>query len=563
MEMKAKRQVIYAVLARVSTRDQQTGHSLDIQIDSGREYAQRSGATKVLVYREVESATGEERSKLESVLLDAENGKFEALIVQELTRLSRNPAVMLTAISRLQKAHVTLHDFQGPISLDTPEGEFKVFIESAVGRFTARQGVQKSINARTRILKSGGIAAGRPPWGRRWNKAKQSFELIPEKVELIKEVYKLIIHHGKSLNHAASALELPLSSLHKAISKASCVEVVQHLNGGEYKIRCPAILSPDDQRRLKARLTANRIVRRHTKGKYLLQSIVRCDACGATMTGQTFTRDGKSYSVYRHPPKSYKKETCVWHVPALKLEEDILEVCAEVISNAPLLRQAIEAALMDNNIGITELRDRLRQTELEMQRTNSRLDKTLDRLIAFDEGSESRKRLEVRAKNEELKLLQLRSEKDALSEQEILITLPNDTAEAIAAKLRSLYWRHGAGHVVMNFEQRREFVRTIVGRSARIASQGIYVRMLRPIKGSKKNISWAYKLIGDLAVAENRLRHYREINPEIIEIRTHGRDHVKTLAALANATVGVKLSSRRYVQSFKKYSSKEYTEHIR
>ena len=99
---------------------------------------------------------------------------------------------------------------------------------------------------------------------------------------------------------------------------------------------------------------------------------------------------------------------------------------------------------------------------------------------------------------------------------------------------------------------------------------------LRPCWGrrrkgaSKKDVSWPYKLVGSLALAENYLRRDGEDAPEIIEIHAHSSEQVKTLAEIAKTTVGIKPRDNYkkafqgivairpqplYVQLSKKYSS--------
>ena len=553
MKNSNKRPLVFAVLARVSTRDQKDGHSLDMQVEFGRAYAIKQGATDVLEYTGVESATGDQRDILDAALADAEAGKYVVLVVQDLTRLSRNPAVMFAAMSRLRKAGIVLHDLNGPIPLETPEGEFRVMIESVVGRFTARQSVQKSLSARVRILKSGGIAAGRPPAGRKWNKSKQKLEIDPDGKQLMKDAYRLIVRNKISLNQAARDLKIAPSSLRKAIAQSALTEISQRLAGHTANIPCPPLLTPEQQREIEQRLDENKIIRPKTKGQYLLQGLVRCAHCGATMTGQTSTKDGKTYPVYRHPPKSYKSG-CVWQVPVKLLDEDILTVCADTIADSDSLRRAIEAAVANKNSENVDIHERLNQINQEVKLSSSRLDKLIDRIALFDEGTETLKRLKARATREDLNLAQLKLDRDELVRQVTLIGISGTAIEDILAKVRTLYWRRGAAHEkLMTFEKRKDFVQAIVGKpTSRDKSNGIFVRMIRAKGASKKDVKWAYNLIGDLAIASNKLNRDGNILPELIEIRAHSDKQVNALATIAKGSLGVK---PRHMQSGKKCSS--------
>src|SRR6185503_1489648 len=99
--------------------------------------------------------------------------------------------------------------------------------------------------------------------------------------------------------------------------------------------------------RIEARLAANKVTRPQTKGQYLLQGLVRCAACAATMTGQTSTKDGKRHVVYRHPVKTYDASRgCVWQVPVEMLDGDVVTAAAHIVADGKSLRQALESALV-------------------------------------------------------------------------------------------------------------------------------------------------------------------------------------------------------------------------
>jgi DNA invertase Pin-like site-specific DNA recombinase len=538
-----KQQVVFAVLARVSARSQEDGQSLPMQVEDGRAYALRAGASNVLVYDGVESATSAERDILDRVLADAEAGKFGALVVQELTRLSRHPGVMFAAIDRLRRAGVVLHDLKGPIPFDTPEGEFRVMIESVVGRFTARQSVQKSISARARLLASGKPSAGRPPWGRVWDDDANRYEVIADKRAQLERAYNLIARQGISLNKVAVTLRMQASSLRKATRQSSLTEVTQHLGGREYKFRCPPILTEKQHRELHLAISANAITRPRTKGKYLLQGLARCASCNAIMTGQTSTKSGKRYSVYRHPPGDRYKPGCTWQVPVLRLDECVLGDCASLVCDGKQLISAVEEALTQTEAGNRDLKVRLEFVEQEFKRVDTHLERTLDRLLAFDEGTESRRRLEARAKADEARLVELRQERDELSRQAAFLNLSRAAVDMAAMKARSLYWGHGAGTKVLSFEQKRDFVRTIIGRMDRAGAEGVYVTMVR--NGSRKNVSWKYRVQGVLMVSNSDLSAREDEAPPRF-IGEASADQIKRLARIAAASPGVKLPERSF-----------------
>ena len=275
LQLKAAKR--FAILCRVSTRDQLRGLSLEVQEKLGREYVKMRGGTVAKVWSAQESGTSENRAVLDEVLSKA-GVLYDHLVIQDTTRLSRNLRVLLAAMDTLAKANVALHDFNGVLPFDSPEGEFNLTLGAVIGKFTARQSAQKSLLSRERTLQGGGIAAGRPPWGRRWIKAAKRFEIIPEKRQLLLDAYKLIMLRRFSLNRAAAELGLAKTSLRKAITSSALTQIVQRLNGKTYKFACPALLGRFQHLSLERRLSQNFIVRPETKQEYLLQGLVRCSS---------------------------------------------------------------------------------------------------------------------------------------------------------------------------------------------------------------------------------------------------------------------------------------------
>lgn len=540
----------FAILARVSTRDQLSGHSIKLQKDEGQRYVSKCGGVVAKIYEAQESATTENREVLAEVLRDA--GKvFSDLVVQDPSRLSRNPAVMFSAMTRLAEADVRLHDFSGPLPFKTPEGEFRLMLDSVVGRYTARQSVKKSIDARTHILEQGGIAAGRPPWGRTWAKAKKQFVIIPARRKQLQRAYEFIVNRRYSLNQAAKKLGLAASSLRKAIAQAALTKVTQRLQGKEYTFACPRLLDGIQHRRLLQRLSANVVVRPTAKAEYLLQGLVRCKECGAAMTGQTSLKSGSRYSVYRHPPATHNTG-CTWGVPVDLLDENVLTGCAEVVSNGTALREAIEAALRakrQDQPRLTVLRDEL---QAEIAASREKIDRLVDALSKLPKGEAQAQTLR-RVRRLEGSLADQQAEFVQVSHQLAVWQTPSADADAIAAKLRSLYWGSGGVARTLPFEQRRAFVRAIVGRTGKDSPAGIFVRMIRRKGGTRKDVFWKYELLGLVANVNSYLdRQGEPTYPDIVGAKSTPSSAVKELAAVADSTIGV---GELRVHTFKKSSS--------
>lgn len=569
----------FAIMARVSTPDQDQDRgkrgerfgrnrgksappkrdahaSLDTQELICREYVKRLGGSVVKTYRVQESSLAdvEDRAGLRQVLIDAKDKKIDALVVQDISRFASDMLNGLLAARDLNEAGAQLHTADvGLVDINTPTGIFTFGVLTGARGVHLKAHIAASIVRRTNIMRDEQRpAAGRPPHGRMWNDDLRRYVAVAAERARLQHAYDLVVRKGVSLNRAATMLkpEMAPSSLRKALRQSGTAEVVQHLGGVEYKFKCEPLLSTQQLREFERAIAKNMVIRPRTKGKYLLQGLVLCGGCGAIMTGQTSTKDGKQYSVYRHPPGHRYRPGCTWQVPVGLLDENILFACSLAISDGAHLKAAVEAAMVQSDSDDSTLRERLELLQSEVKQTDARLENTLDLLVASAKDGEARKRLESRARRDEQRLAELQSEVHELGRQLNLKAAKVETADEIAAKVRSLYWR-GFGTTVLSFAQQREFVQTMVGRTDRTSEQGVYVNMRRATGGSKRDVMWHYRVQGKLLVAEKQLapgqdgqsiRH--EPLPKLHAAGRASAEQVRRLAGIAAASPGIELPAR-------------------
>ena len=522
----------FAILARVSTREQIAGHSLEVQDDLCRKYVKKAGGEVARVYSAQESATTEDRKVLPQVLADA-GTTFTDLVFEELTRLSRNPATMFHAITHLSSQGVRIHTLNGPLDTSSPEGEFQVMINSVIGRFTARQGVKKSINARLHILRNGGIAAGRPPWGRRWNADLKRFEIIEARQEQMRAAYDLIVKQNKSVIQAAAALDLAASSLRKAINQSDLTKVRQQLADEQFEFPCPPLLTWLEKRRLVKRIRDNAVVRPAIKGTYLLQGLVRCGNCQSTMTGQTSNKNRQRYTVYRHPPKRMQ-EGCTWAVPVDLLDDDVLTACADVVKDGEALRDAIKTEMSQRRPAGQDLEGRKRRLEETVARHSKQLDQLVDTLGELDKAGAAHLRTKARIDRLEKQLTEAQAELTDVAGDVAEMQVPQADADSMAAQLRSLYWASGRA---LSVDGKRAFLRTMIGAEKNL---GVFVQMHRRKDGKLKDVFWHYQVNGLIGSLDNYLeRHGESPYPEPTEVRTPTAAVLRGLGAIATRSSGI------------------------
>lgn len=145
-----------AIIARVSTGQQEDGTSLEIQLDRCIAKAESLGYVvhPDFTWREVWTGAELDRPVLDEVRAAAARGLFQALVVYWPDRLSRDPLYLLTLVREFQNAGIALHFVEGA-SDDTPEGELLMYISGYVGFRERQQIAERTMRAKQRIAESG------------------------------------------------------------------------------------------------------------------------------------------------------------------------------------------------------------------------------------------------------------------------------------------------------------------------------------------------------------------------------------------------------------------------
>jgi len=132
------------IYARVSTGKQE--ESLEEQIKSLERYCGMKGLEVVKVYSEVISGAKNERTQLEELMRDAQEGKLEGVVVLKLDRFSRSMLDLLTNVEKLKNSQVDFISVNDNIETYTPQGKLIFHIMGALAEFE-----QSLIYERTKI----------------------------------------------------------------------------------------------------------------------------------------------------------------------------------------------------------------------------------------------------------------------------------------------------------------------------------------------------------------------------------------------------------------------------
>jgi DNA invertase Pin-like site-specific DNA recombinase len=149
-----------AAYIRVSTDKQST----DSQLVAIKDAIQRSGDVLVQVYEDHAISGGKcrkDRPALDSMLKDAGAGKFDKVIVWDITRLGRSLSDLIATLNELQKSNVDLQFLHNDLDTSTAGGRMLFSIFGAIGEFE-RNLTKERVKSGIANARAKGVRLGRP-----------------------------------------------------------------------------------------------------------------------------------------------------------------------------------------------------------------------------------------------------------------------------------------------------------------------------------------------------------------------------------------------------------------
>lgn len=477
----------YAPIIRVSTEGQERkGESLRTQTDQIKQYTKSLGGIipdNCWQYSGQEHATpDQERKKLDQLLKDSENGKFDAVIVADASRWSRDNLKSKAGLEVLRKNGVRF--FVGTMEYDlfNPEHTFILGMSAEIGEFQARTQALKSITNRINRARRNVPSAGKLPYGRTYSET-DGWGIDPQKKQQIEWAAKQYLD-GVSIVDIAKTLGMNFTNLWK---------ILNHRSGTEWEIRftneklnidetvnltIPPLLDDETISRIKEQAAANKTYTHGaTKHQYLLSRMIFCDECDYALMGQT-NHNTKRY--YRHP--RHRKNGCPitkW-VPAEAIEPAVLTALLKMFGDRERIEQAMKRATPD--LKETEaMRDelaKLKATQADVTKQRSRLVKlvaegTLDESEIADQINPIRERLA--AIDDRIEVLETRlAEKPDPAQIKRTSKLAN---AVLMDALKNLGPKGIKKRLDAPYEKRRRIVeRAFAGKDAEGRRLGVYVR---------------------------------------------------------------------------------------
>ncbi len=464
---------------RVST-GKQDELSPDSQAKLLKDYAKSHGyvVSKIFFELGISGRKADKRPEFQKMigLAKSSDHPADAILVWKFSRFARNQEESIVYKSLLKKKHNV-----DVISISEPlvDGPFGSLIERIIEWMDEYYSVRLSGEV-TRGMREkaerGGYQA-RPPLGYKIVTHKEPPVIVPEEAEIVKLIFEKYVHDGMGLFEIARLLNSHnfKTSHGKEFERRSIEYILQNptycgmvrwnrtINESK-EIRPesewiiaegeqPAIISKElfdkAQERYK-REYRPRGARPASTYKHWLSGIVKCPACGRTMTACKIENNKQTYCYFRCYGYSKGKCAAKNSISSLKLEPAVLESIKSVLDTGKITYRKIEAKTEDTADLKTILEDQIKKIDVKLQRIKEAYMNGIDTMEEYKENKRivqgekdslekqlsELKEEKISTKNEDNDMLmRVKNVYDILSSDSVDATTKNEVLRSVVEKI--------------------------------------------------------------------------------------------------------------------------------
>ncbi len=512
----------FALLARVSTEAQEIrGESLRTQERQIEAAVRQIGGHIVKKYMGSEHATPDfERKMFDQLLVDAQNGKFDAVCVSDSTRWSRDGARSREGIDILRKCGVRFYTGTTPFDLHDPQALMMLGMLTITAEYTVKQNIKKSAESRIDRARRGFPTAGVLPWGRECDNAKDHGsgnaiwrvkDSAKKEAERMYELYS----EGKSLEEIGTVFGHAGSVIRRRFLAAGPDWTQSFKYKGEIvavKNIIPGLLSREQVEEVKARAKRNTIIKK-TGNIYPLAHLIRCGACGSVFSGHYVVSKWKTGSKatphYRHHYKTKHDEKCTNYIPCALIEKEIFSRLGLLLRDSSALQKAVSDAVLGEQRSLSSILDRKKDYANALARVKREQKNLVAVLAKTGPGGVS---TAIRAQIEDLDLRQYELETAfAKVEQEQKESeIPGDLPKRLRHTMRHLLSQNGYGVFQWPDEDKLELAQFFFGSHVRTKPDlGIFVQIH---KDDQHGVYWTFKAKGRLIGLEGVVSDWLDLH---------------------------------------------------
>ena len=354
-----EKQLRFAPLIRVSTEDQKArGHSLEVQENT---VLQAVNAVNGVIPDDCWEYSGQEhatinydRKKFTKLLADCATDKFDAIIVADPSRWSRDNLKSKEGLNILKQHGIRFFVGSTEYDLFNPQATLFLGMSTEMNEFFALEQSRKSILSRIERAKKNMPSAGKLPFGRTFDKQTRKWGIDEEKKrDIVWAADQYLV--GVGMSKIAKTLGMNHSNLWKVLNHRSGTKWVAKFKDDRLRIdetitlNMPALLPEETIDAIHAKAKLNKKYdRKIIKNRYLLARMVYCAECGLAMFGQANSNKRLYYRHSRNGDGKCSQKT--WSVPAGIIEDAVFFQIYSLIGDEEKLEKAIKKAVPDRSI---------------------------------------------------------------------------------------------------------------------------------------------------------------------------------------------------------------------
>lgn len=454
-----------ALYIRVSTEEQATqGFSVDNQRERLIAYCTSQGWDDYRLYvDDGQTGTNIDRPALQRMLAHISDKRVDTVVVYKLDRLSRKQKDVLHLLEDVfDKNGVVFKSVTEPFDTGSSLGKATIGILAVFAQLERDMIVERTTSGRRMRISQGRWSGGRVPFGYRWDKAAQRFQVVPEHAEIVREIFRM---HLRGLSYLdisewfRARVTHPVM-LHRDISLlvSRRVYLGELLNGpvapseGAHEAIVSAEVFEAAQREKERRTEGS------TSRTYLLSGLCKCGLCGSPMIYVRRHSRGYMYLLIacknqhvRARDRKGESFCRVGYSRARDLEAAVVDYVRKSTLDFGKLRATLEAALQSANHAAPDS-----DIQARIDTIATRLERWYD---AFETGALDAAGLASRVKKLEEEKAQLLARQDAMA----VTARPKDNTKVVLDALRLIgetwdFMDDGERHAVLARAVRRILV---------------------------------------------------------------------------------------------------------
>ena len=359
------------IYARISSDRDGDNLAISRQLADCEQLAKQKGWQVVERYVDanISAYSGKPRPQYARMLEEIEAGAVEAVLVYHADRLHRHPRELEDFIDLCQRQQVKLATVTGDVDLSTHDGQLIARIQGAVAKKESDDKSRRIRRKHDELAQAGRVSGGGTrPYGYEQDRRT----LRPDEAAIIRECAKRALA-GDSLRVLCLDLNergvptvtgTPWKSqtLKRILTSARISGQREHRGEIVAKAEWPAIITPAETQRLRAKLNdpdrrTNRSARR-----YLLPSLLRCHHCGAKLVSRPRDDGARRYVCASGPNFGGCGKVTIMAEP---LEQYVVEAVLHRL-DSPELPKALNGSVTTDPAG--------EQCQIEIERAQEQLD---------------------------------------------------------------------------------------------------------------------------------------------------------------------------------------------